>query len=206
MWKQMIFRIFRPCFARRWICCIVLGCFFCGVVFGWLCAGVVNLNQGIRDFLEANAYSGAPALFYAIASKHVVFLLELAFLGLSLLGLPLLLTLLFVRGFYWGFSFCCLIRAEPWLAGYLKAFLTMVPHNLIALPVILLMACAASNFSIQILQGQWEGDRLNRSFFHSFLGQFGNYLLLTAFLVLFSLGASLIETYLTPLFNLWLGS
>jgi stage II sporulation protein M len=173
-------------------------------VFGWLCAGVVNLNQGIRDFLEANAYAGAPAVFYAVASKQAVFLLKMAFLGLSLLGLPLLLTLLFVRGFYWGFSFCCLLRAETRLAGYLKAVLTMIPHNLIALPVILLMACAASNFSIQILQGQWEGERFNHSFFHSFLGEFGNYLLLVILLILFSMGASLIETYLTPLFNLWL--
>jgi stage II sporulation protein M len=157
---------------------------------------VINLNQGIRDFLETNVYSGEPALFYAVAAKNVGFLLKIAFLGSSLLGLPLILTLLFVRGFYWGFSFCCLLRAETRLAGYFKAFLTMVPHSLIALPVILLMACAASNFSIQILQGQWEGDRFSRSFFYSFLGQFGNYILLAARLVLFSLGASLIETYL----------
>jgi stage II sporulation protein M len=183
-----------------------VGCFFCGIVFGWLCAGVVGLNQEVLDFLEVNAYAVASAPFHAVASKHAGFLLKTAFLGLSLVGLPLLLTQLFIRGFYWGFSFCCLLKAETRLTGYLKAFLTMIPHNLIALPVVLLMACAASNFSIQILRGQWEGDRLNNSFFHTFLGQFGNYLLLAALLGLFSLGASLIEAYLTPLFILWLAS
>jgi uncharacterized membrane protein SpoIIM required for sporulation len=100
--------------------------------------------------------------------------------------------MIFSRGFFWGFSFCCLLAAERWMAGYLKAILMMVPHNLIALPTAVLMACAASNLSIDLFQSQWEGDYFNRPFPH----RLSKYCVLTLIFLLLSLGASIIEAYL----------
>jgi stage II sporulation protein M len=189
-------QVFQPCFARRWVLVILCACLASGVFLGWFYGGIAGSNQETRAFLEAQAYAGDGRLLSQVISKHMAFMLKLAFLGLSLPGFPILAVMIFSRGFSWGYSFCCLLGSERLAAGYFKAVMVMIPHNLIALPAAVLMACAASNLSIDIFQAQWEGDHFNRPF----LRQLSQYVAVTVVFFVLGLGASIIEAYLAPLF------
>lgn len=113
------------------------------------------------------------------------------FLGLTVLGAPLILLVIAVRGFYLGFTAGFLIQ-EKALLGVLLTVLTLLPQNLFNLPALVAAAVLAASFSIWLVKGR------NREPAKGLFRQFFLYTIFLSCLAVFVLFGSLLEAYLTP--------
>lgn len=75
------------------------------------------------------------------------------FLGLTVVGLPLVVLLIFWRGFVLGFTTGFLIAHRSWL-GIVVVLLGIIPHNLLYVPALLLGGIFSLAFSLQLIRGR----------------------------------------------------
>ncbi|MGI6035786.1 MAG: stage II sporulation protein M [Limnochordia bacterium] len=194
--------MFRQHFNRR----VVIYFFVCtifvmGMVFGSLAVKHVaveqrqELNHYLTSFLQTfdrSATLSKDALARRSIMDNVVKTVGLMWLlGLSLLGAPLVLVVIFIRGFIIGFTLGFLVQ-EMFLRGVVVALASILPHNIIILPAIIIAGAAAMGFSwsvVRVLAG-------NRSInvYQQFLITTSTNLLAAGLLI----GAAFIEAYITP--------
>ncbi len=112
-------------------------------------------------------------------------------LGLTIIGIPVACALVFVRGFALAFSAGFLVSEGP--QGPLLVLMGMVPHNLLVVPVLILMVSYAVSFSLALIRERAylsSGQLWSQVFkYTGYWARLCGLLLLTAVL----------EAYLTPL-------
>lgn len=185
-----------------WWVYIFLGiCFLAGIIFGFLGVNILDEQQTttLRQFMDEGFSQLAGDMNYIgttqqAAVKNFANLGKIFLLGLTVIGFPLILVIIFTRGFVLGFTVCFLIR-EKAIWGGLIALLAILPPNLLSLPAYILAAAAAINFSLYLIRSK-NTPILNYAL---------SYLLLMIVLFIVMLGAVLIEGYLSPLFIQLLG-
>jgi stage II sporulation protein M len=186
--------------ASWWVYLFLSACFMAGLVFGSLGVNALDEKQAssLREFMDKGLSRFAGSLDFSIATKQAGYknfynLGKIFVLGLTVVGFPFILAIIFTRGFVLGFTIVFLVR-EKSLQGLLLALLVIIPPNLLSLPAYILGSVAAINFSLYLLRGR--SDHRAVSFTHYFAG----YLLVMAGLSLLMLSAAFIEGYLSPLF------
>lgn len=112
------------------------------------------------------------------------------FLGLTVIGIPLILGVIFFRGFSLGFTIGFLVK-EKGSAGVIISILSILPQNILYLPLIIAWGLIAINFSFYIVKGREVGNLPLTKGLIKYL------LLLAVFSVLVLIGV-LIEAYLSP--------
>ncbi|MDZ5610000.1 stage II sporulation protein M, partial [Bacillus pseudomycoides] len=75
-------------------------------------------------------------------------------LGISIIGLPLIFILLFLKGVVVGFTVGFLVSQHGW-NGLLLAFVSVLPQNLIIIPTFLVMTTIAASFSLRMIRHQF---------------------------------------------------
>lgn len=124
-------------------------------------------------------------------SSSLVYLSIIWILGVSIIGIPVVIFMLFLKGFVFGFSISSII-ANYGFNGIILGFITQIPSNLILLIIYLLMGFYAINFSIRLFQVLFFKKEVNLSFYFKRYNE----------IALISLGciviASLAETFLIP--------
>lgn len=124
-------------------------------------------------------------------SSNLVYLSIIWILGVSIIGIPVIIFMLFLKGFVFGFSISSII-VNYGLNGVILGFITQIPSNLILLIIYLLMGFYAINFSIRLFQVLFFKKEVNLSFYFKRYNQ----------IALISLGcviiASLAEIFLIP--------
>ncbi len=174
--------------------------FALGSVFGVV--ALVNLPPSQRGVLVDElstlfqGLEGAPlpdslSLLKGLAFDHLVNLAMIWFLGLSVVGSPLIMLLLFLRGFVLGFTVGFLIH-ELFLSGVFFALAALAPHQLIIIPVTITAAVTGASFALMMVRKLAGGRRLN--YLENLLGYTTVFLALSTFLLL----ASLIEALVSP--------
>ncbi|GIP58106.1 stage II sporulation protein M [Paenibacillus sp. FSL W8-0186] len=180
--------------------------FLMGVVFGALMVNALTLEQQqdlsryLGNFFISINEGGAgfhPMAFWEVAVLHLKWLGLIWLLGLSVIGLPGILILDFLKGVLIGFTVGCLVGQFTW-KGLLFALVSVAPHNLIIIPVLLISSVAAIGFSLNIIRSR---VLMNRS--GSVAGPFVNYTGVTMALGLMMLAASSFETWVTPVMMAW---
>lgn len=113
-------------------------------------------------------------------------------LGLSVIGAPFMLAFVFWRGFALGFSVTFFVHRFLW-RGVLLAAVTFVPHNILAVPGVIVAAAGAIGFSwsiVVVLFGR-RGGNIYGPMVRTGVMLVGSALLL--------IGGALLEAYVTPL-------
>ena len=114
-------------------------------------------------------------------------------LGITVIGLPVVIVILFTRGFVAGFS-AGFLAAEMGARGMLLATVAMVPHSLVLLPATLTLSVASLAFGISLIKQTLAHRKV------AFIQDLASYTgLLLLVLVFFAL-ASAIEAHITPVF------
>ena len=72
-------------------------------------------------------------------------------LGMTIICLPLVLAFIFIRGFVLGFTMGFL-ATEQELQGLFVILLSLLPHNIIYIPALIIGGTAAMSFSILLLK------------------------------------------------------
>ncbi len=195
--KQAVFAYFR----RNWfVYLIVLVFFIAGLVFGAL--AVKNLNSEqigelgtyLNSFLEK--VGEAPLNDQSITrslTDNLYILVVLYILGLSVIGVPLIPVVVFTRGFIIGFTVGFLAR-EKAVKGIVFAFISVVPHNFLLIPVIIVAAAMSVSISLAIIRNRLAADG------YPVFRLAGLYTLMMIVLGVLTGLAGLCEAYVTPVF------
>ncbi|WP_178022754.1 stage II sporulation protein M [uncultured Paenibacillus sp.] len=180
--------------------------FLMGVVFGALMVNALTLEQQqdisryLGDFFLSINEGGAefqPQSFWDVAALHLKWLGLIWLLGLSVIGLPGILILDFLKGVLIGFTVGCLVGQYTW-KGLLFALVSVAPHNLIVIPALLIASVAAVGFSLNIIRSRVLMSRTGHAT-RPFLSYTGLTLAMAAVL----LAVSSFETWVTPVLMSW---
>lgn len=122
--------------------------------------------------------------------NDLILIAVIYFLGLTIIGIPVILILIFTRGFVLGFSIVFLGWQKN-IQGVILSCAAILPQNIFFLPALLLGGVASLSFALL----------LGRRFFNSKVVIWPSFLIYSgfmAFLILIALLAGLVEVYLTP--------
>jgi stage II sporulation protein M len=179
---------------------IVLFFFIAGIICGDYRAA--DLDGGVRSHLlklvedyvkgGTNGNTGGSSILWAAFLSQAKPLLIVWFLGLTVIGLPFIISVIFIRGFSLGFTWSFLIN-EHAQNGLAISFLSILPQNLVYVPILLVWSTLALNFSVFIIRNR------NSNFFSLWQGVIAYTMLLLVFWGMLFAGA-FIEAYLSPWF------
>jgi stage II sporulation protein M len=106
--------------------------------------------------------------------------------------MPIILGVVFFKGFSLGFTVGFLVK-EKAVSGILLSIISILPQNLVYIPLLILWSVVGINFSVHIARGRpGSAISLGRGFISYTL-------LMLVFLILVMVGA-FIEAYLSPWF------
>ncbi|WP_274364434.1 stage II sporulation protein M [Paenibacillus thermotolerans] len=162
---QSVFRVYSKEQLPLYMFVCVL--FIMGVVFGALLVNALTLEQKqevsqyLNTFLQSQgkeAASGGPVSLLESFGVHFKWVLLIYLLGLSVVGVPIILVLDFLKGVLIGFTVGYLAGQWSW-KGMLLALASVAPQNLIVVPAIMICSVAAISFSFLLVRSRL----LNRS-------------------------------------------
>lgn len=197
--KNRFIKRFSYSTVRSWpLFLVVIIIFGVGVFFG--AASVNNLSQehisqltGIIDKFLASTpdlHSVPVEIIKPALRDNLMAWGVLYFLGLTIIGIPMVLVLIFMRGFTLGFTISFLATQKSSI-GTLLSITSILPHNLLLLPALFVSAVAAISFSILLLQRFFD---TKVRVWPGFLG-YSVVMILTGLLISF---AAVIEAFVTP--------
>ena len=155
---------------------------------GYLTHFFATLDQGL-------VFDESQSFWHSFA-VHIKWIGLIWICGLSIIGIPIVLLLNFLKGVLIGFTVSFLVGEYSW-KGLWFALLSIAPQNIIIIPTIVISSVAAVAFSLQMVKvkfGQRQGE-LSRMFFH--------YCTVTAGMIILLMGISVYEAYLSPAVMKW---
>jgi len=174
--------------------------FVVGIVFGAFIVNSLSIDQKKDLFTYLSKFFGELETANYIATKeHLLFsfqenlkiFLLIWLLGISVIGVPIILILLFVRGIVIGFTVGFLVN-QGGMKGFWLACASVLPHNLVLVPIILFVTSCSIMVSIKMIKRQFlKGNEPFKVYL-----QFYFALLVTGVILVF-LG-SVIEVYFSP--------
>lgn len=117
------------------------------------------------------------------------------FFGIIVIGIPILLGVLILRGFVIGFTVGFLIEVVGF-KGFLFALFTVLPQNIFVIPGLIIISVIGAKFSVVIIKNRFK--HLPRR--QSFVNTLTNYTITIAMVSILILIGSLIEAYISPIF------
>jgi stage II sporulation protein M len=175
--------------------------FVMGVIFGAVIVNALSLAQKqdlaaylltFFNGLDQNSAVTPKEAFQHSLGNHLKFVGLIWLMGLSVIGLPLILVFIFLKGVLIGFTVAFLVSEMAW-QGALFSLVSVVPQNLLIIPAFIVCGVAATSFSLLLVRNYFI-QRRSESIWHS-LGSYTSVMMLMAG-VLFA--ASLFEAYVSP--------
>lgn len=194
--KQVIYDYFK----QKWFLLLFLTVFFgVGLFFGATAAKIISIDQAdhlsgyLNSFLEkvGSTPIGEQVYFKQNLLNNLYILLAMYILGLTVIGIPLVLVAIFSKGFVLGFTIGFLVREKAY-KGFAFALVSVMPHNLLIIPVIIVGGVTALSFSALLIKRRFAVSKIPLS------GHFGLYTAIMFILGLVTTGAGFVETYVTP--------
>jgi stage II sporulation protein M len=175
--------------------------FLMGVIFGAIIVNSLSLNQKqdlytylSRFFVQAaeGGFANQSDMFLQSLGHYLKYLGLMWLLGLSVIGLPVILIMLFLKGVVIGFTVGFLVNQMGWY-GFLLSFVSVLPQNVLLIPAFLVVSVAAIAFSIKMIK-QLSSKKYHVPFFPQLI----KYTLLVSCVGIMVLIASSLEAFLSP--------
>ncbi|WP_181350009.1 stage II sporulation protein M [Thalassobacillus sp. CUG 92003] len=174
--------------------------FFIGIIFGAIIVNSMNfiqrqdlffyLKQFFQLILDTEGID-STTLWKDTFFYHLKYMLLLFILGISVIGMPVITVLLFIKGLVVGFSVGFLVNQMGWY-GFIVSSVAIAPQNLLIIPIYLVAGSMALIFSMTLFRQLFV-----RRVHQPLLPIFGRYTI--TFLGLFGvlIIASLIEVFIS---------
>lgn len=179
--------------------------FVTGVAFGAVMVGALTLEQKqeLARFLnsffhlidQGTGFDQAHS-FQQSVSMHMKWVAMIWLLGLSVIGLPVIFALDFLKGVLVGFSIGYLVGEFSW-KGLLFSLVSVVPQNLVIVPAVIVLSASASAFSMYLIKNRFVIKQ------GSIYSPFMRYCFTTISMALLLAGISLYEAFLSPSLMRW---
>ncbi|WP_077326810.1 stage II sporulation protein M [Virgibacillus siamensis] len=172
--------------------------FLTGVIFGAIIVNSMSFGQkeGLFFYLERffGQISGSGQIDNGEILKtsflyHAKYLILLFILGLSVIGLPLVWVLIFLKGLVVGFSVGFIVN-QLGAKGLLLASLSIAPQNFLIIPVYLIAGSMSMIFSLTLL-GKLFSKKIPQPIFQPF----GRYMMIFFLLFAASFVAASMEAF-----------
>lgn len=172
--------------------------FLTGIIFGAITVNSMSFIQKQDLFFHLDRYFVQLNGDETIASKdilkrsfffHMKYLFLLFILGLTIIGLPVVWVLIFIKGLVIGFSVGFIVN-QLGAQGLLLATVSIAPQNIIIIPVYLIAGSLSMIFSLVLLY-----KLVGRSISNSIGRPFIQYTFFFIVLLICAFGSSLIETF-----------
>ncbi len=180
----------------------VLIVFVLGLLFGSIYVTILNNNDkkellnniGIYfDSMKNISFHDKLIIFKVCFIKNIIYVLFLWLLGISIIGFPIILIMIFYKSFLVGFSISS-IFAKYKLLGLYKIIIYIFPSKIIILALSLFLAVYSINISNRLVNSCLRKKSFN---FNAYMGKYFLILLISIIIVVIT---SLFEAFLTPLF------
>jgi stage II sporulation protein M len=174
--------------------------FMMGVIFGAVIVNTLDPAQkeGLLGYLghffqglaQNSIAEPGVALQHSIGD-HLKTVGLMWILGLSVIGIPVLLLFIFLKGLVIGFTVGFLVSQLSW-EGLWFAFVAVVPQNLLVIPAMIIVSVAGIHFSMLLVK--------NRLIHHrgAIYPEFVSFSVLVTGMALVLLVSSLFEAYISP--------
>jgi len=183
----------------------VIVLFMTGVIFGAVMVNALSLEQKQEltrylghffNLIDGGGGLSSQVTFQQVFGMHMKWILLIWLLGLSVIGLPLILILDFLKGVLIGFSVGYLVGQFSW-KGMLFALVSIAPQNLVIIPAIVICSVTAIAFSIHLVKNRFFQRR--GPVYHPFI----KYSILTFCAAFLLFCVSAFEAYLSPVLMKW---
>lgn len=148
------------------------------------------LNQNL--FTVKLSSDSFPQIFVNSVANNLGLLILIALSGVTVIGFPVALLSVAYKGITLGFSSALLLETLS-LKGSALILLTMVPQNIILVPILLLAAICATNFAFNTISDRRSGIK------KSLTNNAGSYVLYHILFSLLLLIGCLIESFICPI-------
>lgn len=185
---------------NRWQYLLITLIFLTGVLVGdykalGLTSGVKShLLTLIDNYLKGGVNVGLDkqAILFNSFINQGKNIIAVWFLGLTIIGMPIILGVVFLKGFSLGFTISFLVK-EKAVSGVLISILSILPQNLVFIPLLIIWSVVGINFTFSIARGRsGSGIPLSKGLI--------SYTLLMLISLVIVLTGSFIEAYLSPWF------
>lgn len=174
--------------------------FMMGVIFGSIIVntldpvqkeGLLHYLGHFFDGLKQDAIAEPKVVFQHAIGDQLKTVGLLWILGLSVIGIPIVVIYIFLKGMVIGFTVGFLVNQLSW-QGLWFAFVSVVPQNLLVIPAIIIVAVSGIHFSITLVK--------NRLIHHygTIYPQFISFSMVAATMAFVMVCAALMESYLSP--------
>lgn len=193
-----LFSLFRGSWS---VYLLVLIIFSCGIFLGSLFALNMDnnksgeLSQYVGSFIK-NAETidfQSSQMAHSAIKNNIIITISIYLLGLTIIGVPIILAILFARGFILGFAVCFLTR-DMSFEGILLTVSSILPHNMLYIPAIYLASVLAVIFSVTLWKRNFDSGI-------PIWPRLLNYTGLMFLVLIIAVLAGLVEGYGTPYFT-----
>ncbi|GAF12082.1 LOW QUALITY PROTEIN: stage II sporulation protein M [Bacillus sp. JCM 19045] len=182
--------------------------FLMGVIFGAILVNSLSLTQRHDLFMYLSQFFHEMKMGYIETSPGELFLHSFTHYGkyiglmwilaISMIGLPIIFVLLFMKGVIVGFTVGFLVN-QMGAQGFFLAFVSVLPQNLILVPAFIVVGTLSVSFSLRLLR-QTFTKGYNEPVFPHFL-RYTVMILIIGSAVTF---AAVIEAYIAPVLMKWI--
>ncbi len=154
-----------------------------------------NLVEYINLFfqkVDINTINNNIVLKHSIIN-NTKFILIIWVLGLTIIGIPFIMLLIFVKAFTIGFTVGFLVD-ELGFKGIIFSTISLLPQNIINVPSYIIISVSAISFSMLLLKSR---NRLEK---FSLLQQLTGYTVLVFLMLLIVIVGCFVEAYISPVF------
>ncbi|MFO1443614.1 stage II sporulation protein M [Bacillus sp. Bva_UNVM-123] len=199
MYQDVVANHFRE-HSSTYLFVIVL--FLMGVIFGAIVVNSLSFSQKEDLFYYLSQFfgqvseeniAGARDLFKQSFLHNIKFISLMWILGISIIGLPVILVLLFMKGMVVGFTVGFLVNQMGW-DGFMLSFVSVLPQNLIIIPIFIIATTLSVSFSLKMISRQFM-KRVGQPM----MPLFGRYMATFAVSILFICAAAGIEAFISPI-------
>ncbi|MGM0852955.1 MAG: stage II sporulation protein M [Bacillota bacterium] len=190
--------------AHSSIYLFIITLFLMGIIFGAIVVNSLSFAQKedlyfyLSKFfseMEDGSMTSAEELFRQSFLHNVKYLGLVWLLGISIIGLPLIFVLLFMKGVVVGFSVGFLVNQMGW-SGFLLSFVSVLPQNIIIIPAFIFIGAISASFSLTLIRKIFMRQTSSMQFqMIPFLSRYVIFLVVAIGIV--TIAAS-IEAYLSP--------
>lgn len=201
MLNRILHRIGYHILENFWLYLLISLIFVGGIIVGAMSVGALSplqegelsgyISQGLLNISNWEINSTDMLKYAVVNNLKIIGLIWL--LGLTVIGIPLVLGIIFFRGFILGFTVGFLIQ-ERAVQGVLLSFLSILPHNIFNIPSLVVSGAASISFSLWLVKGRLS----HRA--PGMLQQLIAYTMWIGLMAALVLAGALVEAYISPLF------
>ncbi|PRR78812.1 Stage II sporulation protein M [Clostridium liquoris] len=183
-----------------WLYIISLLCIFTGIVLGIYKVKYLgdtyrnDLLSYINSFMDymKNKNVNYNTVLMTTIKNNIPFIAIIWFLGMTMIGIPIILIIDLIKGYTLGFTISIMINSIG-TKGLWIAMLGVIPQNIVYIPCLLLSSVLAMEFSLNFLR-----ERMGKRFSNGIWMRILSYSLSFLFIVVIMSLGFILEAYGTP--------